>query len=114
MILGNSALEPVLYIGDSPTKINDCLGILGVHFDNKLSFEIHISAISKKVYAKIGALRRIKMSVPADVALFLNKAYMLPHLEYCSPLLFGINKTLNIKLESANYYTSKILLNLRF
>ena len=39
------------------------------------------------------------------------KAYILPHLEYCSPLLLGINKTLNKKLESANYYALKALLN---
>ena len=41
----------------------------------------------------------------------LYKAYILPHLEYCSPLLLGINKTLNNKLESANYYALKALSN---
>ena len=41
----------------------------------------------------------------------LYKAYILPYLEYCSPLLLGINKTLNKKLESANYYALKALLN---
>ena len=41
----------------------------------------------------------------------LYKAYILPHLEHCSPLLLGINKTLNKKLESANYYSLKALLN---
>lgn len=41
----------------------------------------------------------------------LYKAYILPHLEYCSPLLLGINKTLNKRLESANYYALKVLLN---
>jgi hypothetical protein len=34
----------------------------------------------------------------------LYKAYVLPHLEYCSPLLIGISKTLKNKLENANYY----------
>ena len=41
----------------------------------------------------------------------LYKAHIFPHLEYCSPLLLGINKTLNKKLESANYYALKFLLN---
>ena len=49
--------------------------------------------------------------MPADISLMLYKAYILPHLEYCSPLLLGINKTLNKKLESANYYALKALLN---
>ena len=48
--------------------------IVGVHIDNKLSFKDHISAVSTKVYAKVGALRRLKTLVPADVALMLYKA----------------------------------------
>lgn len=47
-----------------------------------------------------------------NVSLSLYKASLLPHLEYCSPLLIGINKTLNSKLGSANKYALKTLLNL--
>ena len=65
----------------------------------------------RKVYAKVGALRRIRKLVLADISLMLYKAYILPHIEYCSPLLLGINKTLNKKLESANYYALKALLD---
>ena len=50
--------------------------------------------------------------MPHNVSLSLCKAYLLPHLEYCSPLLIGINKTLNAKVESANKYALKTLLNL--
>ena len=66
----------------------------------------------KKVYAKIGVLRRLKRLMPHRVSLSLYKAYLLPHLEYCSPLLIGINKTMNSKLESANKFALKTLLNL--
>ena len=112
MILGDSDQEPVLQIGDSPIEINDSLNILGVHIDNKLSFKDHISAILKKVYAKTPSSETTKKLVPAAVALMLYKAYILPHLEYCSPLLLGINKSLNNKLESANCYALKALLSL--
>ena len=50
--------------------------------------------------------------MPHNVSLSLYKAYLLPHLEYCSPILIGINKTLNSKLEPANKYAIKTLLNL--
>ena len=66
----------------------------------------------KKVYAKIGVLRRLKRLMPCKESLSLYKVYVLPRLEYCSPLLIGINKTLNSKLESANKYALKTLLNL--
>ena len=84
--------------------ISGFLNILGVRIDDKLSFKDHLSTVLRKVYAKVGALRRLRKLVPADISLMLYKAYILPHLEYCSPLPLGINKTLNKKLESANYY----------
>ena len=57
----------------------------------------------------------LKSWTPADISLMLYKAYVLPHFEYCSPLLFaiGINKTLNKRLESANYYALKVQLKIR-
>ena len=57
--------------------------------------------------AKVGALRRLRKLVPADISLILYKANILPHLEYCSLLksmCSGINKTLNKKLASSNHY----------
>ena len=111
MILGNLNYQPVLSIANSIIEIERFLEILGVHIDNKLSFKAYVCPILKKVYAKIGALRRLKRLVPPDVALILYKCYILPHLEYCSPLLLGINKTLANKAEAAYYYALKILLN---
>ena len=65
----------------------------------------------KNVYAKIAALRRIKHLVPSDVMISLYKAFVLRHLEYCSPLLMGISKVLKNNIERTNHYTSKTLLN---
>ena len=42
--------------------------------------------------------------VPSNVMITLYKAYVLPNFEYCSPLLLGISRTLNNKLERANHY----------
>ena len=111
MILGKHSHEPALHIGDSVNEISGFLNILGVCIDDKLSFKDHLSTVLRKVYAKVGALRRLRKLVPADISLMLYKAYILLHLEYCSPLLLGINKTLKRKLESANYYALKALLN---
>ena len=40
----------------------------------------------------------------------LSKAYELPHLEYCSPLLLGISNGLKNKLEDPNYYILRTIL----
>ena len=99
-------------IGDTKVELANSLKILGVTIDNELTYRVHISNMLKKVYAKIGALRRLKRLMPHNVSLSLYKAYLLPHLEYCSPLLIGINKTLSSKLESASKYALKTLLHL--
>ena len=105
MILGKHSHEPALHSGDSVIEIIGLLNILGVCIDDKLSFKDHLSTVLRNVYAKVGALRRLRKLVYADISLMLYMAYILPHLDNCSPLL-------NKKLESANYYALKALLNL--
>ena len=104
MILGKHSHEPAPHIGDSVIEISGFLNILGVCIDDKLSFKDHLSTVLRNVYAKVGALRRLRKLVHADISLMLYMAYILPHLDNCSPLL-------NKKLESANYYALKALLN---
>ena len=111
MLLGSHTHVPKFFIGDTKVELANALKILGVNFDNKLTYREHISNMLKKVYAKIGVLRRLKRLMPHNMSLSLYKAYLLPHLEYCSPLLIKINKTLNSKLVSANQYALKTLLN---
>ena len=78
--------------------------ILGVELDSLLNFIEHISTQLKKAYAKTGALRRIRRFVPMDVMLALYKSFILPHLEYCNPLLSGVGKVQANKIEDANHY----------
>ena len=113
MIVGKHSHEPALHIGDLVIEISGVLNILGVRIDDPLPLKDHLSTVLRKVYARVGALRRLRKLVLADISLMLYKAYILPHLEYCSPLPLGINKTLNKKLESANYYAIKSPLKFR-
>ena len=46
------------------------------------------------------------------VMIQLHKAFILPHLNYCAPILIGITKSLSDKLEDANYYVLRTLLGL--
>lgn len=41
---------------------------------------------------------------------FTKHIYVLPHLEYCSPLLLVISKELKNKLEQTNYYVLRTIL----
>ena len=102
----------VLHFDKTWTWTKEHLKILGVHLDNKLTFQEHISEILKKVFAKIAALRRLKRLVPCSTLLALYRCFVLSHFEYCNSLLIGIGKTLNKKLEDANQYGLQTIMNL--
>ena len=80
--------------------------------DKKLTFASHIKLVSSKIHAKIAALCRIRIFFDSDTVLKLFKSYILPHFDYCSPLLFGIRKLGIIKLENTDYYVLRTLFNL--
>ena len=113
MVLGKSTHQYDLKFNGAPIDIKEHLKILGVLLDNKLSFQEHISEILKKVFAKIAALRRLKRLVPSSTLLVLYRSFVLSHFEYnCNSLLIGIGKILNKKLEDANYYGLRTIMNL--
>ena len=112
MTLGSSQYTYNFLVDDLSIVIEPTLNILGVTLDRDLSFKPHVTIMLKKAYAMIAALRRIKRLVPSNTMISLYKAYVLPHIEYCSPLLLGISKSLKNTIERANHYAIKSLLNL--
>ena len=99
MVIGPSEYKYNFKLDDSEIKLTDTLRILGVTFDRKLKFKDHIVEQTKKACAKASALRRLRRFIPQDVMIRLYKAYILPHLAYCGPLLLGIGKIEANKLE---------------
>ena len=112
LTLGKSQYPYNRFIGDKSIEIEPTLKILGVTLDRDLSLKPHVAIMLKKAYAQIAALWRIKRLVPLDVMIFLYKAFVLPHLEYCCPLLLGIPKVLKNNIERTNHYAINTLLNL--
>ena len=110
--IGPSEYKYNFILDDLEIKLTDTLRILGVTFDRKLKFKDHIAEQTKKASAKASALRRLRRFIPQDVMIRLYKAYVLPHLEYCGPLLLGIGKIEANKLEDTNYYILRTVLGL--
>ena len=91
------AIGPVNYrytinLQDNNIELTDSLKILGVTLDERITFKPYIQEQLKKACAKAAALRELCKFIPQDVMIRLCKAYVLPHLEYCSPLLLGISR----------------------
>ena len=59
----NITEQPVV-VNDQPISRTSAHKCLGVHTDEKLSWDCHVDTICKKISAGIGAMRRIKNFVP--------------------------------------------------
>ena len=107
--VGPCAYHYSLILNNARIEFLRSIKILGVTLDKDLSYREHISDQLKKAYSKASALRRIRRFLPHDVMIKLYKAFILPHLEYCSPLLVGIGTGQRNRLEDGNCYILRTL-----
>ena len=82
---------------------------LGIYLDERLSFDVHIENLCKKICSGIGVLRRIKPFVPKDCLLKLHKSLIQPYFEYCSPLWDTCDKTLKDNLQTFQNRAARII-----
>ena len=75
---------------------SSCEKILGVFFQDDFKSDSHIKFVSKKVSSFLWLLSRIKDFLPQRYRVLFYKAYIQPHLDYCS-LLWGSTTVRNIK-----------------
>ena len=97
-------------VDNNAVNAYDTLKTLGVTLDRKLNFVAHVSEQVIKACAKATALRRICKFIPFDVMCRLYKAYILPYLEYCCPLLLGVGRGQVKKLGDINNYILRSIL----
>ena len=121
----NESKTKVLPLGDNPPcyelfadrtrpplEVVHYMKLLGLTIDSSLSFKVHIKSVCNKVNAKVSALRRVRKFIPSEVMVNIYKAFILPHLEYCAPVLVGLSSGLSNKLELTNQYAIRTLLNM--
>ena len=102
--------HPDLLVGS--TSLNSCefFKILGVTFDSKFTFERHIRSISSSVAQKIGLLRKsFRIFGDHDVLLRCFNSFILPCLEYCSPVWSSAADS-DLKLLDKNLRACKFLI----
>lgn len=92
-------------------KLNSCslARDLGVTIDTKLNFSVHVDYIVKKALATLFALFRNTRCTDAATLVRLYKAYVLPHLEYCSQLWCPVLKKDALKIERVQQIFTRLL-----
>ena len=91
------------FIQASPNR-----NILGVKFDNKLTFEDHVRGVVCRVSVRIAILRLVHIFVDTSVVLRCYFAFVLPILEYSSPV-WGSAAECHLQLLERQVYSVAIL-----
>ena len=73
--------------------------ILGAHFDNALSWNVHIKHVYNKIVKNLYLFQQIKSFFPIDSRKLFYNSYILPHLDYCCIIWGKCSHTLLYNLE---------------
>lgn len=85
--------------------------ILGVHFDNVLSWNVHIKNVHSKVAKNLYLLQNIKRYLPLEARKLFYNSYILPHFDYCCVIWGNCSQTLMNSLEKLQKRAARIILD---
>ena len=81
----NCTLPPIIHVGNCPLAKVSSVKYLGVQISSDLSWSPHINNLCIKARRLIGLLyRRFYKNAEPKTMLQLYKAFIRPHLDYCS------------------------------
>ena len=112
--LGSLGHSPSLKIDGAPISQVPSTKSLGILIDEKLSWNVHIENLSKKIASGIGALKHIRPFVPCRTLLFIYNSLDKPHFNYCNIVWGNSNKTLANKLEKLQNCAARVLTSATF
>ena len=99
-LLVSSCEKIKIEIGDSEIENSKCEKLLGVHFDNKLTFDYHISGLCKKASKKVKALARVSEYMNFSKRKILMNAFFDSQFKYCPFIWMCHSRTNKRKIDS--------------
>jgi hypothetical protein len=107
---------PSLQIGDVTVHPVRFAKSLGVYFDQSLSYDRQISAVSKSCYFQLRQLRSVCRRLQPDTIKSVLQAFISTHLDYCNALYSGlpqyrINTLTRIQNHAARLYSGTCVLD---
>ena len=74
--------HPADYFYDAPVEKTSCQKHLGMHLDEKLSFNTHIKDKIAKANKGIGIIRKLSYFLPRESLITIYKSFVRPHIDY--------------------------------
>ena len=100
---------PSLAINNVPVRQVSHTKSLGTHIDEKLSWNVHIEKLCKKVASGIGALKRIRHFVSPSTMQLIYNCLVQPYFDYCSVIWDSCGSTRADKLQKLQNRAARVL-----
>jgi hypothetical protein len=104
---------PKVNIDGNELVYEHCVRVLGVQLDNTLSWSFQVKHVTRKVFAAMHQLKRLRRFLPTSVRITLVRALIHPIFDYCSIVYNDMSEELNLKLQRALNYSVRYIFNLR-
>ena len=104
---------PVINIKIGNNIINSCTSLrnLGAYFDNIVSMEKFVKFKSKSIHFQLKKIYRIRKYLTVDSCKTLIQSLVISRLDYCSSLLFGVNKKYINQLQRLQDTAARLICN---
>ena len=110
-LLVSSRDDVNLRVSKYDIKDSECEKLLGVKFDNKLTFENHITDICRKASRKTYALARIALCMALSKRRMVMDPFFNSQFNYCPLVWMCHNRTTNRKINSLHERCLRIIYN---
>ena len=98
MIFGGKSDEVYVKIGEANVKESKEEKLLGIMFDQTLSFKQHVKTLCKKASQKLHALARISCYMDTEKLKQVMQAFVLSHFRHCLLVWMFNDRTLNHRI----------------
>ena len=98
-------------IGETVIPSVSTTKMLGVHFDDALSWDVHIQNVYNITNKNLYLLQQIKQFLPIDSQKLFFNSYILPHFDYCSIIWGNCSQTQMYRLEKLQKRAARIILD---
>ena len=111
LYVGNKNPKTPYFIQDHKIEQVELVKDLGIYVDNKLTFKKHINIICRNAFLRVHQLLRTIHTYNPKIWGNIFKTYVLPILEYASPIWNPKQKDLVKKLEKVQKFYTRSALN---
>ncbi|CAH2240556.1 jg21030 [Pararge aegeria aegeria] len=105
-------LPPVVYNGVT-IPYCDTVKDLGLHLDKQLSWSVHVNVLSRRMFATIRSLRRLRSVLPIPTKVMLAHSLILSILDYADTSYLNLTEDQLNKLERLQNLAIRFIFGLR-